>query len=110
MSEEKLTWNDEGIERLEYFIAETIANHVEEMTEGWSHEPDRLVNELRCVCCDDAPDFLRMRPTEAGIVMASMMRDRLEKLLVPDGHLWSCPYDAIDRAIEDEEYDQMHKD
>lgn len=113
---DKLTWDKKGVERMEYFVAERIAYDLhDEMQEEWRNDPDNLTDLLRCVQGErkdgvEMPDYLRMTPAEAGIVMASMMRDLLAKLLVPDTALWGLSKDAIDRAIKDEDYDREHKE
>lgn len=114
MSDQKLTWNKKGVERIEYFVAEGMAYGICDeggQMQEWMDDPDRLTDELRCVRdLPDGPDFLRMTPAEAGIVMASMMRDRLAKLFVPDSSLWGHSKDAIGRAVKDEDYDREFKE
>ena len=79
----------------------------------WMNDPDKLTEELRCVVAATmaiGADLLRMTPAEAGIVIASKMRDHLIKLLVPDSSLWGHSKDAIQRAIKDEDYDREFKE
>ena len=112
MSEPALTWNKKGIERLEYFIAEGIALSV---TDVWDNETDALTDKLRCVQGQrkdgaEAPDFLRMTPSEAGILMAHMMADELKRILVNPAHIPDFVQVAIERATQDEDYDREHKE
>ena len=114
--QKQLTWNKNGVERMEFFIAEQIAYYVvEKVLDDWNDREDSLIDRLRCVDGEridgvEPPDFLRMSIPVAGNVMGNMMAQELMKLLLPPAAIASLVEDAIERAIKDEEYDRLHKD
>ncbi len=112
----QLTWDKNGVERLEFFMAEKIAYYVcEETLQDWSGHEDTLIDKLRCVQGErgdgkESPDFLGMSISVAGNVMGNMMAQELMKRLLPPDAIADLVEDAIERAIKDEEYDREHKD
>ena len=112
----QLTWDKNGVERMEYFMAEQIAYYViEEVLPDWSGHEGSLIDKLRCVQGEridgeETPDFLRLSIVVAGNVMGNMMAQELMKLLLPPDAIADLVEDAIDRAIKDEEYDREYKD
>ena len=112
----QLQWNKKGVERLEYFMAEQIVHYALEQALGdWSDQPDSLIDSLRCVQGEridgaESPDFLSMPIAVAGNVMGNMMAQELMKALLPPNAIAALVEDAIKRAINDEEYDRLHKD
>ena len=114
--QKQLTWNKNGVERMEFFIAEQIAYYVvKKVLDDWNDREDSLIDKLRCVQSEridgvEPPDFLRMPIPVAGNVMGNMMAQELMKRLLPPDAIASLVEDAIERAIKDEEYDRLHKD
>ncbi len=112
----KLQWDKNGVERMEYFMAEGIAYYVlEEVLEDRSNQIDSLIDKLRCVQGEridgeESPDFLGMSIAVAGNVMGNMMAQEVMKLLLPPDAIAGLVEDAIERAIKDEEYDREYKD
>lgn len=114
--QKQLTWNKNGVERMEFFIAEQIAYYVvEKALDDWNDREDSLIDKLRCVQGEridgvESPDFLGMSIPVAGNVMGNMMAQELMKKLLPPAAIASLVEDAIERAIIDEEYDRLRKD
>lgn len=113
---EQLTWDERGVERMEFFMAEQIAfGLVEKVELEWSGHEDKLIDALRCVQGEfkdgrETPDYLSMTILVAGNVMGNMMAQELMKLLLSPDDIAGIVYDAIARAIKDEEYDRLHAD
>lgn len=112
----QLTWDNKGVERMEFFMAEQIAYHVtEKVTHEWDNREDDLIEKLRCVQGEfidgrETPDYMLHSVSVAGNVMGNMMAQELMKLLLPPGTIAGIVEDAIERAIKDEEYDREHKE
>jgi len=112
----QLTWDKNGVERMEFFMAEQIAYYVvEKVMEEWSERECSLIDKLRCVQGEridgkESPDFLSMSISVAGNVMGNMMAQELMKLVLPPDVIAGIAEDAIERAIKDEEYDREYKD
>ena len=107
---DKVRWDERGVERMEFFVAQRMADDVFSAIIGEAHDCDtsNLCDSLRVVVGQGKPDFLKMTPTEAGVVMASMMRRELSLELVPDNNLHALAYDSIDGIISDQNYDEDH--
>ncbi|MCY4145876.1 MAG: hypothetical protein OXE95_07340 [Chloroflexi bacterium] len=112
LNQKELTWDKKGVERMEFFMAEQIAFYItEQVLPDWSGHEDKLIDELRCVQgAPTDPEFLSMSIPVAGNVMGNMMAQGLMKLLLSPDTISGIVYDAIARAIKDEEYDRLHSD
>ncbi len=112
----ELTWDEKGVERMEFFMAEQIAYYVTgQVLPDWDDREDYLIEELRCVQGKrsdgkESPDYLSLSIAVAGNVMGNMMAQELMKLLLSPGDIAGIVEAAIERAIKDEEYDRLHED
>jgi len=114
--QKQLTWDNKGVERMEFFMAEQIAYRVtEKVTHEWDNREDDLIEKLRYVQGEridgtETPDYLNHSVSVAGNIMGNMMAQELMKLLLPPDVIAGIAEDAIERAIKDEEYDREHKE
>ena len=105
----RMEWDEKGVERMEFFVAQHIASSVTSEIAGFDHNLDmgELTDRLRCISGKDI-DFLSMNPMEAGTVMAALMREELIGFLMPLHELNGFAYGAIDGIISDQLYDEDH--
>ena len=114
--QKQLTWDLNGVERMEFFMAERIAYYVvEKAGHEWSGYEDDLTEKLRYVQAERmdgraTPDYLSHSVSVAGNIMGNMMAQELMKLLLPPEAIAGLVEDAIARAIKDEEYDREFKE
>ena len=112
-----IIWNDDGVQRLAFFVAEQIAQYVIDPVNGLNdtsfNEDDLIITLLSASGIDlvepitrgSASRWLHMSVEEAATMMSMIMGRHMRLLILPDHTLWTCGPDAINRAQKDEEYD-----
>ncbi len=113
--QKQLTWDKNGVERMEFFMAEQIAYYIlEDTLPEWCGHEDRLIDALRYVQGKSvdgkvSPDYLGYSVAVAGNIMGNMMAQELLMMLLPPHKIAGIVEAAIERAIKDEEYDREFK-